>query len=632
MNWPDFRFPFGGWFFLSLIPLVVLYFLKLKRPRLEIPSLALWQSVVNDQRVNSPFQKFRRNLLLLLQLILLCLVILSLMQPFISAGPATDEYIPVLIDCSASMSAQLPDSDQTRLEVVKERVNAMIDNLRGEGRISLFTFSSGGRRLTEFTDDQQILRRAMDEVRPTHRASKLDEVLRMAEAYSRTAPVKRVIVMTDGNLRDKVDFELPFKLEVQRVDAGGDNIGITEMSARRSGLDQPNSWDVFVRVAGSGDESQFGEITLTQNGNTVGKESVTASRDDSERLVFTVDSPEASLIKATLTTNNFDSLPLDNIVWLSLPMTRPLKVWVDSEMYSWQHALDVQPDLEIDATADPNAADYDLIVRGTEDLKGSHAPIIVYNGVVPKDLEELIAVSDMEADDEPLQIVDWVNTAPLLRHVRLRDVQIGQKATYATGANALELEKRGYEVLVHGAEGPLLLQRRRGLETAYYFLFHTDRSTLPYRLAFPILVRNAIEAALQQAGLSDVAAFPTGVLPAMSVEAERNYEIAGPNESSEQVRSTANGMLVGVQAESVGKYDVLEDGDVVASIGTGLLSPLETGLTSVEELNFSELSVTTDESHVIDSDRQLWWIMALVAFVFLLLEWWYFQRMRGATL
>ena len=90
-------------------------------------------------------------------------------------------------------------------------------------------------------------------------------------------------------------------------------------------------------------------------------------------------------------------------------------------------------------------------------------------------------------------------------------------------------------------------------------------------------------------------------------------------------------MLAGIQADFVGKYDVLDSGDVTASIGTGLLSPLETSLSAVEELKFAELSVTTDESELIESDRQLWWTLAMLAFVFLLVEWWYFQRVRGAT-
>ena len=74
MKWPGFVNLFGAWFLLALIPLIILYFLKLRRPRMEVPSLALWQSVVNDQRVNSPFQKLKYSLLLLLQLLLVALL------------------------------------------------------------------------------------------------------------------------------------------------------------------------------------------------------------------------------------------------------------------------------------------------------------------------------------------------------------------------------------------------------------------------------------------------------------------------------------------------------------------------------------------------------------------------------
>ncbi len=625
MSWPSFGFPMGAWFFLSLIPLVILYFLKLKRPRMEIPSLALWQSVVNDQRVNSPFQKFRRNLLLLLQLLLLMLIILALMQPFISAGPETAEYLPVLIDCSASMSSTIEGSDKTRLDLAKEQVQAMIENLRGNGKIALFAFASGGRRLTEFTDDTQILTRALAKVQPTHRASKLDEVLRMAEAYARTSPIEKVTVITDGNLKEQVDFELPFALDVQRIEEGGNNLGITEMNARRSG---PASWDIFVRVGGSTAEPAYADLTLKMNGSVVGRETVAASAEDSERVVFSIDTTDTALLQATLAPTNFDSLDVDNTVWLNLPKPRPLKIWTTPKLYSWQHAFSVQAEVDVDSQAEPSAAEYDLIVTDTEDLKGTQAPVVIYNGVVPGDVADLVSVAEVDVDDTPVQVVDWVSTAPLLRHVRLRDVQIGEKARYAENATAQKLEERGYEVLIHGAEGPLMLQKRRGLETEFYFLFHTDRSTLPYRIAFPILVSNIIESALQRASLSEVSAAATGVLPPLNLEPDRDFVVQGPNGESSTFRATASGLLTGVQAEMVGKYDIKDGDDVVASVGTGLLSPLETSLTSVAELQFAELTVQTDETQMIESDQQLWWILALLAFFFLLVEWWYFQRQK----
>ena len=71
------------WVILAAVPpaIVALYFLKLRRRPLEVPSTYLWHKSMEDLHVNTIWQRLRRNLLLLLQLLLLLLADTALLRP-----------------------------------------------------------------------------------------------------------------------------------------------------------------------------------------------------------------------------------------------------------------------------------------------------------------------------------------------------------------------------------------------------------------------------------------------------------------------------------------------------------------------------------------------------------------------
>ena len=341
-GWAGFYALSNAWLLLLLLPLVILYFLKLKRPRMEISSLALWQQVINDQRVNSPFQKFKRNLLLLLQLLLLLALVLAAMQPYFRSGGERAQFIPVLLDCSASMAAT-DETGTTRLDDAKQRIGKLIDDLLPDQRLSLISVGATARRITSFTDNKRILRDALEQVEVADVSSELEDALRLTQALTRTNRFEKIIIYSVGNLPETFDFELPFEVNYQRVPAAGANIGITALNARRANSDE---WNLFVRVQAS-DHVTAAKVEILQDGKPIAEDYVKLESGASQRLVFRISSTGVSSLSVQLKPDGSDSLACDNQAGLQLPAGRSLAVYCDPELTSFRKALNVLKDVDV---------------------------------------------------------------------------------------------------------------------------------------------------------------------------------------------------------------------------------------------------------------------------------------------
>jgi hypothetical protein len=175
-----------------------------------------------------------------------------------------------------------------------------------------------------------------------------------------------------------------------------------------------------------------------------------------------------------------------------------------------------------------------------------------------------------------------------------------------------------------------LLVRKQTADLLWFaLLFNTDRSTLPYRVGFPIFVANVVQSALGQAGMADVNAARTGVLPAVALASGHRYDVQGPDRKPESITADEHGIVSGVRASRVGVYTIAENGAARQRVGASLLSPTETSLAGVDQIQMNEQLQVAAAMAPVKADRPLWPALLMCGLGVLMVEWWFFQRKPG---
>src|SRR3954451_3279334 len=101
----NFLAPASLLFALTIPVVIVFYLLKRRRVIKLVSSTFLWQKFLSETQASAPFQKLRKNWLLILQIALLVLAVLALARPYFAARMQTAQLRVVILDASASMQA-----------------------------------------------------------------------------------------------------------------------------------------------------------------------------------------------------------------------------------------------------------------------------------------------------------------------------------------------------------------------------------------------------------------------------------------------------------------------------------------------------------------------------------------------
>ncbi|MFD0676652.1 MULTISPECIES: vWA domain-containing protein [unclassified Paenibacillus] len=521
------------WFGLTLPVIVLMYILKRKYIDTIVPSHLLWNRVLRNLEANTPWQKLRNNLLLLLQLLIAALLVLALMQPFIWSSGGAKNHVVVVLDRSFSMETLTSAKGEngqllSRLEQAKQDIAQLVKKDASSSAITLITMGGEPDVLVSREIKRDAIQAALNEVTPYYGKTAYKETLSLAAALTQDDKDSEIRVYTDGQWTDSI-AGLSFRVPVKVIRAGQagesvENVRVVQFGVKPSGV-------MGTSAISNGSPGTEGSPTSTStNGSTGGASNASTSSANGVELIHAVamlknegsnkqefdielysgsslgDVRHESLQPGEqktfyfdklqsadyykLTVNIKDALAADNQAFAFLPGERTKKVLLVTEgnvflekALQLSHAEVTKVQTGGAGPLTPPRSGVDLVVL--DSVKAAD--------IADKAWQELLEqkpvwyihtpsqMAEVNAPAAEYQIIDH----PVTQYIRLQDTHIAK-------LQKQEAVSWGKAVISLGSQPIVYAGSDKG-QPRLLFAFDLHQSDLPLRSEFPVLVQNAVE-------------------------------------------------------------------------------------------------------------------------------------------
>jgi hypothetical protein len=489
---------------------------------------------VQELQVNAPFQKLRKNLLLLLQLLVLALGVFALARPIVESSAGDKRSVVILLDRSASMNTK-EATGETRFEMAREQAIRLVRTFNQTGsrwwsffsgseslrRVMVIAYSDRASVISPFTTNTTDVVDLLEALEPTDGASNLAEALELAEAYMQQTRIEQtsesaeqasgLVLISDGAVPAMGDVVLRSDaIELIPIGETSDNVGITALRIQRN-YEQPALLSVFCQVQNFGPEPIGTDVSIYVDNRleTVRGIELGAARGDAELELDTAEAEERASGRGAATALSFefplaesgvlearlsrtDPFMTDNQALAIAPAPRKLRVLlVSAKNRLLEAALEPLPLETLDyltpeqyesASEDKIAVAgqslYDTVILDKHDTARLPGGSYLFIGCLPN-----VAGVENKGEVGSFAMMWWNETHPVLRHVALEYVYAAKGIKFSLPDEA--------QNLIEGPHGPVLA---RLMQDGRHFMilgFPIEASTWWNKLSFPVFLYNA---------------------------------------------------------------------------------------------------------------------------------------------
>ena len=619
----------------------VLYILKLRRRRVQVPFAKLWERVIQERESTSLFRRLKRLLSLLAQLLLLFLITAALGDPRLSSEVLQGRNIILLLDASASMKAT-DEAAGTRLAAARLKARELVHSKGGADLVMVVSMGGGQvTPLTAFVGDERALSEAIDTVQARDVRADLPRALKFCADALRGRKNPLLILLSDGAFPEHVRGQ---RVDLRGVDLrhvklgrSGDNVGIVAFNARRYPRNKL-SFEMFLEVVNYRDKETEADLQILSDGRLIevqrlrlpaGKKSRYVCDSEAKdrkrawcRLAASGELLEARLVAPGTTSSGggrLDVFPADDRALALLPRRRKQRVLLVT-----RGNLFLEGAVLLDESLDVRRVPPSLYSAA---LAKQHDAVIFDRNFPAAAPPRNYVVIQPPAKGGPLPVTGALATPiiteqdvahPVMRWVTLKDVNIGASLRFGSAP--------GVKVLASSFKQPLLVAREQGALKMVAFGFDITRSDLPMRVAFPLLIINSLDwFSGDSQGL--VTSYRTGrswSVPLTGGGSGARARVDGPDGRHFSV--TVEDGRAAFGGQQAGVYTVTRGKGHRTRIAANLADPVESNVKPPAQLMLAGSAVAAPSGFGVSMRRELWIYLLLAAAGLVLLEWLTYNR------
>ncbi len=491
----------------GLIPLIVMYILKIRRERMRVPSTWLWAAAERDLLAKHPFKKLVAQVPLILQILALLLLVFALTRPAARGGTIVGDHIAIVIDTSASMGAsahphEAPGpSTATRMSEAVLAANNVVASLSPGSDAIVIEAAREARVVSPLDRDARHLRAAITTLSAREVEGDLSPAVALAADRLRAlGGKKRIIVITDGALAHN-EALAPSGIDTDVIQVGEpvDNAAIVRVDVRTgvepsTHRDQAQVFAMLENYSGSARDT-FVTLTIEGHADPVASRRVLLPPNAKTPVVLSfyparTDEGAGLTVRISAAAGEQDALAIDDVAFGRVPGGRRVPVVLASNASSsWiGRAAASDPDVDLQritlaelatVNIDPDAL---VIVEGAcpetfpgRDVLVAAPPVGTCMGV------------DVAAQIDQPELTSWDGGDPRLRFLTLDGVHLSHATPLSAEGAGASLVRAGKFTLIGDASTPG--------RTATILGFDVGESDWPLKASFVLFVRNVIELA-----------------------------------------------------------------------------------------------------------------------------------------